>query len=84
MGKWWFCFQSLGPTRFLLSGSHCTSGHCLHVHVSSQVTVLPGGAGDERMGTAHFPKAEDVGASFLLALRWQPPSPVFLSGHRGS
>ena len=84
MGKWWFCFQSLGPTRFLLSGSHCPSGHCLHVRVSGQVTVLPGGAGDERMEIAHFPKAEDVGASFLLALRGQPASPVFLSGHWGS
>lgn len=54
------------------------------MHVSGQVTVLPGGAGDERMGIAHFPKAEDVGASFLLALRGQPASPVFLSGHWGS
>ena len=61
-----------------------TAPHCLHVRVSGQVTVLPGGAGDERMGIAHFPKAEDVGASFLLALRGQPTSPMFLSGHRGS
>lgn len=79
----WFCSLESLISRTLLSDFPCVSGHCSHVHVPGQVTVLPGEAGDENMGTAGSPKASDSGLFISARIHWQPFSIVFLSCHQG-